>query len=113
LQREFKLHEVPVHLISPAQAVPTPSHFISIDDVRTVSLADLINLKLNSGLSSVLRTQDLADVIALIQANELDDRFSRRISKSLRPEFRKLLDAVRSRKGRHRASGDDPYSHSG
>jgi hypothetical protein len=113
LQREFVLHQVPVHLIAPAQAIPTPSHFKVIDDVRTVSLADLINLKLHSGTSSVLRSQDIADVIALIRANQLDGRFTNRISKSLRPEFRSLLDALRSAEKNRRAEGDDPYSHLG
>ena len=112
-RREFALNEVPVHLVLPAQANPTPTHFISIDDVRTVSLADLINLKLHSGTSNLLRAQDIADVIALIQANKLDGRFTSRISKPLRPEFRKLLAAIRTDKERRKSDGGDPYSHPG
>jgi len=110
-QREFTRGQIPVHLVPPSHAIPTPSHFTIIDDVRTVSLADLINLKLHSGSSSVLRSQDLADVIALIRVNDLDGRFVGRISKPLRGEFRKLLTAVRSARKNRRGDGGDPYSH--
>jgi Nucleotidyl transferase of unknown function (DUF2204) len=110
-QREFIQEKVPVHLVPPSHAFPIPSHFTVIDDVRTVSLADLINLKLRSGLSSVLRSQDLADVIALIRVNKLDGRFASRISKPLRAEFRRLLAAVRSDRKNRRNDGGNPYSH--
>ncbi len=112
-RREFLRKQVPVHLIGPGQAVPQPSHFLSIDDVQTVSLADLINLKLHSGTGNVLRSRDLADVIALIQANDLDGRFAGKIRKPLRPQFRKLLQAIRSESRRKPAPPDDPYSHRG
>jgi hypothetical protein len=113
VKREFIREGVPVHLISPSLAVPAPRNFTVIDNVRTVSLADLINLKLRSGSSSVLRSQDLADVVALIRANDLDGRFVSRISKPLRAEFRRLLAAVRSERKSRGADGSDPYSHSG
>lgn len=111
--REFLRQQVPVHLISPAQAVPTPTHFTTIDEVKTVSLADLINLKLHSGLSSVLQSQDLADVIALIRVNKLDGRFTSRIHKPLRHDFRRLLQTIRSGEKRRDAGGGDPYGHPG
>jgi len=112
-RREFVHRQVPVHLIPPSLALPTPHDFTVIDDVRTVSLADLINLKLHSGSSSVLRSQDLADVIALIRANQLDGRFVSRIAKGLRSEFRRLLSAVRTDQKNRTTNGGDPYSHSG
>jgi hypothetical protein len=68
-RREFSLDGVPVHRAPPAQAVPVPTHMRTIDDVRTVSLADLINLKLRSGLRDLARARDLADVVDLIRAN--------------------------------------------
>jgi hypothetical protein len=112
-KREFVQRQVPVHLVSSAQALPSPRNFVIIDEVRTVSLGDLINLKLHSGSSSVLRSQDLADVVALIRANDLDGRFASRISKPLRASFRSLLSAVRSERKNRRADESDPYSHSG
>ncbi len=110
-RREFALAGVPVHLVTSAQAQPTPTHWTTIDDVRTVSLADLINLKLRSGTRNLLRAQDLADVINLIRHHELDDRFAARIAKPLRDEFRRLSRAVRS--DRDRPPPGDPFSHSG
>jgi len=112
-QREFVRQQVPVHLIPPSVAIPTPRDFTIIQDVRTVSLVDLINLKLHSGSSSVLRSQDLADVIALIRANNLNGRFVSRINKPLRPEFRRLLAAVRGSRKNGDADGGDPFSHAG
>jgi Nucleotidyl transferase of unknown function (DUF2204) len=112
-RREFIRQQVPVHLIPPSVAIPAPRDFKVIDDVRTVSLADLINLKLHSGASSVLRSQDLADVIALIRANKLDGRFVSRINKPLRPAFRKLFAAVRGSQKNRDAEGGDPFSHPG
>ena len=110
-RREFSLAGVPVHLVTAAQAVPTPTHWITIDDVRTVSLADLINLKLRSGTRNLLRAQDLADVINLIRHHRLDGRFAARIAKPLRDDFRRLSRAVRA--DRDAPPPADPFSHSG
>jgi hypothetical protein len=112
-QREFIRRQVPVRLIPQSAAIPTPRDFKVIDDVRTVSLADLINLKLHSGASSVLRSQDLAAVIALIRANKLDGRFVSRIDKPLRPTFRKLFAAIRGGQKNRDTDGGDPFSHPG
>jgi hypothetical protein len=67
---------------------------MEIEQVLTVSLPDLINLKLRSGLKHVTRAQDLADVIGLIRAHHLRGDFAGKLEKSLRPEFRKLVKAV-------------------
>ena len=66
-QCEFSHGGVPVHLVTQEQTGTAPTHLLTIDDIRTVSLADLINMKLRTGTRSVLRAQDLADVIGLIR----------------------------------------------
>jgi hypothetical protein len=93
-RREFKLGQVPVHLISSEQTLISPSNLLDIEQVRTVSLADLINLKLSSGTRSVLRSQDIADIIGLIRANQLSNSFVPKIAKPFRKDFRKLVNAV-------------------
>ncbi len=94
--REFERDGVPVHLVTPEQATIEPRQRVKIDDVQTISLADLINLKLASGTGNVLRAQDIADVIGLIRANHLTGAFTRKIHKPLRNEFRRLQKAIRS-----------------
>jgi hypothetical protein len=93
-QREFSYSGVPVHLVTP-EHTSYPVQIVEIDDVRTVSLADLINMKLLTGTRNVLRAQDLADVIGLIRHHQLDGEFARHIEKPLRNEFRKLARAVK------------------
>lgn len=110
-ERQFAYHGVPVQLVSAAHASPVPTHFVTLEDVRTVSLADLINLKLRSGTRSPLRARDLGDVVDLIRANGLDGRFTPRVAKPLRDEFRRLARMVRDDENRSR--NDDPYDHIG
>ena len=110
-RREFSLGGVPIHLVSAAQARPVPTRRLDIDDVRTVSLADLINLKLHSGTSSPARARDLGDAVDLIRVNGLDGRFAPRIAKPLRDDFRRLVRAVRAE--RDRPPPADPFSHPG
>ena len=95
VEREFRFAGVPVHLVIPEQAPIAPAKIEHIDGVRTVSLPDLINLKLHSGTRSVARAQDLADVIGLIRRHQLTGEFARYIHKPLRNEFRKLVRAVK------------------
>jgi hypothetical protein len=92
--REFSLENVPVHLVTPDLVPIPPRTFVEIDAIRTPALADLINMKLQSGLSNMLRAQDIADVIGLIRSHKLRGDFARRLDKSLRAEFRKLASAV-------------------
>jgi hypothetical protein len=61
----------------------------------TVSLADLIEMKLASVSRNLLRAQDMADVIGLIRHNRLGGDFARYLDKSLRPIYRKLVKAIR------------------
>jgi hypothetical protein len=92
--KEFLAAGVPVHLVTSKQTSLEPTEFTRIDDVKTVSLPDLINLKLTSGLKNLTRAQDLADVIGLIRAQGLTAQFAARLDKSIRAEFRKLVKAV-------------------
>jgi hypothetical protein len=85
---------VPLHLVTREQVAKPPRETLEIEGVTTVSLADLIEMKLSSGMRNMLRAQDLADVIGLIRHNGLTSEFARRLDKSLRPTFRKLVKAI-------------------
>jgi hypothetical protein len=93
-RREFVRDGVPVHLVTTEQIVRAPKQPMEIDGITTVSLADLIEMKLESGSKNVLRAQDLADVIGLIRHNGLTGEFARHLHKSLRSEYRKLAKAI-------------------
>ncbi len=93
-KKEFRRAGVPVHIVTDDQTGGPPNRLSTIDDITTVSLPDLVNMKLRSGTESVLRSQDLADVIALIRTHRLGGRFAPRIAPKLRAEFRKLVRAV-------------------
>lgn len=92
--REFVRDGVPVHLVFSEQLHTCPAGRVELEEIRTVSLADLINMKLASGTRDPLRAQDLADVIGLIRVHSLGGDFAPKIDKSLRVEFRKLAKAV-------------------
>lgn len=95
--RQFLHEEVPVHLVPLKIFGPAPKQLAELEGIRTLSLADLINAKLRSGTSDVTRAQDLADVIGLIRHHRLGSAFASKIEPSLRPEFRKLVKAIRQR----------------
>ncbi|MBI5863204.1 MAG: hypothetical protein HZB38_01570 [Planctomycetes bacterium] len=95
-RREFVKGDVPIHIVTLDQLGSPPLRRKTIDNVLTVSLGDLITMKLRSGSRSVLRSIDLADVIGLIRAHRLTSTFAGRIDKSVRAEFRTLVRAVRS-----------------
>lgn len=88
--------EVPVRIIDRARVHPVPTERSVIDEITTVGLADLVNLKLRTGTTKVNRAQDLADVIGLIRANHLTASFAAKIEKSLRTDFKRLVDAVQT-----------------
>lgn len=94
-RREFSREALVVHIVRPEQ-VPIPHRVLTeIDGVTTVSLADLIAMKLRSGLAKLTRAQDLADVIGLIRACRLKVGFASRLPADLRSEFRKFVQAIR------------------
>ncbi len=94
--RQFEKDGVPVHLVTPTFIPDPPRKQATIDGIHTVSLADLINIKLRSGSENILRAQDMADVIALIRRHSLRGEFAMKLSKDLRPAFRTLLRAIRN-----------------
>jgi len=94
--REFVKRDVPVHLVTPAQIGSRQLHYEDIDGIRTVSLADLINIKLRSGRDNILRARDLGDAVDLIRANSLGGDFAAKIDSDLRADFRRILDALGS-----------------
>jgi hypothetical protein len=57
-RREFVKGGVPVHIVTLDQLGTPPARIKDIERVRTVSLADLISMKLRSGTKSVLRAID-------------------------------------------------------
>ena len=93
-RREFTLDGVPIHLVPESMAVPSPGEPIELDGVTTLTLPDLINLKLRSGIKNLARAQDIADVVGLIRHHRLTTAFASQIDKPLRAEFRKLVKAV-------------------
>lgn len=93
-RKEFVKSGVPVHVVTRSQLTTPPSQFQDIRGLQTVSLADLINMKLRSGTRNILRAKDLGDVIGLIRHHRLTKDFLPRIDKELRDEFRKLIDAI-------------------
>ena len=95
-RREFVLGGVPVQLVTEEQTGGPPERTSRISGVRVVSLADLIRFKLHSGLGSVRRAQDIADVVELIKRVPLDKRFAARLAGRQRAAFKKLVDGARS-----------------
>lgn len=93
-RREFVKQGVPVHLVLPEQVETLPTETVDIEGVTTVTLAELINMKLRSGSRSLLRAQDLADVIGLIRHHRLTSEFVRHLDRALRPAFRKLVHKI-------------------
>lgn len=96
---QFVKRGVVVHLVTINEVGRAPKRYRDIDGIRTISLADLINMKLRSGCSNVLRAQDLADVISLIRRHKLGGDYVPRIDKDLRAEYRKLVRAIKNERG--------------
>jgi hypothetical protein len=93
-------HGVPIHLVLPEQAGLSPKKAVTIEGVTTVTLADLIDMKLRSGSTNLLRAQDLADVIGLIRHHRLTSGFARHLDKALRPAFRLLVRKIQRESSR-------------
>ena len=80
-RREFVRGGVPVHLVTREQVARPPRKTMEIEGITTVSLADLIDMKLDSGSKKLSRAQDLADVVGLIRQNKLTGEFARHLDK--------------------------------
>lgn len=100
VERAFVKQGVPVHLVLPEQVGSPPKEAIEIEGVTTVTLVDLIGMKLRSGSTNLLRAQDLADVIGLIRHHRLTSVFARHLHKTLRSPFRKLVRLIQREKSR-------------
>lgn len=94
-RREFVKHGIAVHFFNSWHFKTQPNRFAGIEGVRTVSLPDLITMKLQGGLKDVLRAQDVADVIGLIRARKLTSAFAVQLHKSVHSDFRTLVKAVK------------------
>ncbi len=94
-KKEFVREGVPVHLVTIEQLKQPPRKTVEIEGITTISLEDLIEIKLRSGSSNVLRAQDLADVIGLIRHHRLTAEFARHLDKSLRPTYRRLIKEMK------------------
>lgn len=92
-RREFDRDGIPVQLVD-SKVTTAPAATTDIDGVRVVDLAGLITMKLRSGSASVLRAQDIADVIGLIRHHHLRKTFAARLPGELRKSFRDLIAAV-------------------
>jgi hypothetical protein len=69
---------------------------VEIEGLAVLSLARLIEVKLACGLGSPRRThRDLADVVELISVHKIGRAFARNLHKSLRADFRKLVEQSR------------------
>jgi hypothetical protein len=94
-RRESLRYGVPVQFVTRDLVDKPPRRTVEIDGIITISLADLIGMKLESGSTNLLRAQDLADVIAWIRHHGLGSDFARHLDESLRPTWRKLIKALR------------------
>lgn len=97
-KKEFVRDGVPVHLVTLEQLRRPPRETIEIEGITTVSLEDLIEIKLRSGSANLLRAQDLADAIGLIRQHRLTGAFARHLEKALRPIYRRLIKEMKREK---------------
>ena len=55
--------DVSLRLLNEEMVRPEPGNFITIDGITTLSLPDLIGVKVHSGSTNPFRGPDIADVI--------------------------------------------------
>jgi hypothetical protein len=94
-RKEFVREGVPVHLVTIEQLKQPPRKTIELEGITTVSLEDLIEIKLRSGSTNLLRAQDKADAIGLIRHHRLTGEFARHLDQALRPTFRRLIKELK------------------
>lgn len=85
----------------PGDGRPKPVRFhdpkdysVLIEDIKTVSLEKLIELKLASGMTAPHRLRDLADVQELIKIKNLDASFADNLNSYVREKFLELHDSI-------------------
>jgi len=81
----------------PGDGLPKPVRFpdpetasIELDGLETLDLPTLIELKLASGMTAPDRPRDFDDVIQLVRANRLSQRFSLNMDPWVRPKYLEL-----------------------
>jgi len=95
-RREFVRADMPVRLVDARRLGVHPGPAVEIEGVTTVSFVDLMAMKLRSGTESLLRAQDLADVIGLARRHGLGGAFAAKLPKDVRPAFRRIIRALAS-----------------
>ncbi len=74
---------------------PNPNeNQIEIDDIKTLTLEKLIELKLASGMTAPHRLKDLADVQELIKIKNLNADFAEKLDPFVREKYLELQKAV-------------------
>lgn len=92
-----------------AVSFPDPASVaIEIDGVKTVSLEKLVELKLASGMTSLNRLRDLADVQDLIRILNLNAEFADKIDASVRDKYRELWEGVQAAREQREAPDFKP-----
>ncbi len=77
-------------------AFPDPADVgVDIDGIRYLSLPSLIELKLASGMTTLSRLKDLADVIELIKIRNLTEQFADELDPYVRGKYLELWRGVR------------------
>jgi hypothetical protein len=81
----------------PGDGLPKPVRFpdpadvaVDIDGLQTLGLPELIELKLASGMTAPDRPRDFDDVIQLVRALRLSDKFSQQLNPWVRVKFLEL-----------------------
>jgi hypothetical protein len=83
--------EKPVAFPDPAEAAVRGERF------ALLPLANLLELKLASGMTAPHRLRDLADVIELIRVNSLDESFAGALHPYVQEKFRELWQAAQTK----------------
>jgi len=96
-RREHSVDGIAVHLVPTemlGEAGTKINRTSTLRGVKVVSLADLVRIKLASGLANAARAKDLAHVVDLIQRVPLTKAFAAKLPPHLRAPFKKLIDTV-------------------
>lgn len=82
-------------------AFPDPAESSTrLQDMQCLRLEKLVELKLASGMTNVLRIKDLGDVIALIQQLNLGEDFAAQLHPYVRDKYLELCRAVQEEKAK-------------
>ena len=76
-------------------AFPNPTAAVTMDGMPCLSLANLVELKLASGMTNAGRLKDLADVQQLIKVLSLPEDFTQQLDPFVRDKYLELWVAVR------------------